>query len=260
MIIKPFRGAQLNRTHPLSRGLEFCVIMNEFGSPASWEHVGKKSVAFNGSPAWSRGELVDIDETDYLSIAGASDAPFLGDITLIWFGVVDTGSEYRHFMGKHATTGGTSNPFDFRTDNAAAPVIALSRANDGYHVWRSSTAITLGEQFMAAVTSVDLDADPTFHYISPTKYFMETVSPWSGSGSGVPTGSGADIRIGRRDDGAVQLDGAIGFAMGFSRILSASEITSLYRDPYQMFAESAVAPWFGDLGAAVERQRMIIMG
>jgi len=54
-------------------------------------------------------------------------------------------------------------------------------------------------------------------------------------------------------------DGIIDWLFIWNRALSAAEVLELERDPYQMFMESAVAPWFGGLGV-VERQRMIIMG
>lgn len=170
---------------------------------------------------------IDITGAGYVSAARASDSPFLGAITLVWIGNADTlgGGTLRHLMGKHASNGATQNPFDFYLD-AGKPTLVRAHNTD-YKVWQSSSTVTAGVRTMVScVTGAAVDDTVTF-------YIDDAAVGGTGSGTagGSPTGSGADLRIGRRADGATQMDGQVEAVLLFGEALTADDIADLWDNP-----------------------------
>ena len=63
---KPIRGTQLNRSHPLARGLVGCWIFNENGGNVVFDLCNKNNGAFVNSPVWAAGRFgsaIDFDST-----------------------------------------------------------------------------------------------------------------------------------------------------------------------------------------------------
>lgn len=211
----------------------------ESGGLVLLDVVSKRVGSFNAmtpadwivSPGRPSGFACNFDGAKFVSAPVADDAPYLGKITIAALARVDTGAAFHHFAGKHTGGGGTQNPFDFRTDNAGTPALFLVRANGGFR-GHSGPAVTLGVWKHYCVTTGTLLEDLPTYYVDgvPTAGVHAL-----GSGTGAPTGSGADIRIGRRADGATQLDGAIGLLAIWRRALSGGEVAEWYRNPWQVF-------------------------
>ncbi len=157
------------------------------------------------------------------------DTNVLGAITICVVANIDTGAAFRAFIGKCLTNGGSNNPFDFRTSNAATPLLILIRANGSGGVVReyAGQATTLGAYRMYSVVCSDglVQTAPTF-YIGSSAQVGSLVG--GGNQNGAVTGSSASLRIGRRPDGAVQMDGIIAYILIYSRALSAGEIAQNY--------------------------------
>lgn len=169
--------------------------------------------------SWS----LDFDgNDDYVNVPAADD-DFLGAITIIWRGTIDTGSAYRHFAGKHTGNGGKANPFDFRTDSAPVPVPVLVRAGTREHVvWSSKEQVLLQSAATYGVTAASpIETAPTFYRngVAGAAPTQRAQTP----GTGPPTGSGADIRMGVRSDNAVKMDGRCESVTIVSRELTADE-------------------------------------
>lgn len=228
----PFGSVRVDRGHPLGQGLEFCVLANEAGGVLHDLVSGRRST-FNDAPTWTtspQGIMLDLDGTDYAEFADIPDAPFLGALTLVYRGTVDTGGAFRHFAGKHAGNGASANPFDFRTEDQASPEMTLVRANTDFHRFGGPTITTTEFHQYAVVAPGVIESAPTF-YIDLT---ATTGIERAGTGTGAPTGSGAAIRLGRRADGAVQQDGQCHAFYAYSRALTAGEIAWLHAEPYAM--------------------------
>lgn len=187
--------------------------------------------AFSGSPTplpITDGMAADLDGSDYFEFAHDDDYNLTGELTLIWRGIVDTGSAYRQFCGKHAAAGDTSNPFDFRTDNAASGLLSIVRANHQRQIWWGP-AVTLGALKTYGVSQgAAIEVAPTFYADAvPTTGTLLT-----GVGTGAAAANTSPLRIGRRADGAVQMDGKIVLVAGWARVLHADEHRAFHNDPY----------------------------
>src|SRR3990167_4956320 len=98
----PFGAAEVDWSHPLARGLAFLSIFNESGSG-----VVDLVTKLGGSPVnapfvtpSADGLGVDLSTNGYYKFPISSDAAFTGDISLVWRGLIRTGSNYRQFMQK----------------------------------------------------------------------------------------------------------------------------------------------------------------
>lgn len=181
-------------------------------------------------PTWITGQIgsaVDFDGTDdYITVTDSSDTKYTGELTLCVWANIDTGGAYRHFVGKHASNGSIQNPFDFRTDNAATPLLTLVRANSSDRPW-VGPSVTLGAwKHYCVVAAATIETPPIFYVDGVST----TGTPGlGGSGTGAATGSGAAIQIGTRADSVVKMDGKIDEVRIYSRMLSANEVAQLYR-------------------------------
>ncbi len=171
----------------------------------------------------SQGKLcLDFETDDFVNIP-MSDANVLGAITLAaWVNVKSVA--LHHFFGKHAGNGATANPFDFRTDTSGND-LALVRANAGGYVLHTGPVIPAVNTWThIGVTSTGVATDDPVFYVNG----IPTVgSVLLGSLSGQVTGSGAPVRLGRRDDGAVQLAGLGDDYRIYNRVLSSKEMRLL---------------------------------
>lgn len=233
MILKPKLITKIEPGHWASKGLVGGCLFNEGGGDLAYDISGNGN---HGTPvsdvSWVAGRVgPSLDFSGgYINIP-APDAPFLGAITIIVYAKIDTGGGYRHFAGKHAGNGANSNPFDFRTTNAATPSLVLIRAKDaGSSVW-DGPSVTLGQWKQYAITQSGLLEESATFYING----FPTVDDPPPTTSGAPTGSGADIRIGDRADSAVTMDGQIDHVFFYNRVLTASEMNHLFINPFQMF-------------------------
>ena len=87
----------------------------------------------------------------------------------------------------------------------------------------SGPAVTLGAYRMySVVCAADIGTNPTF-------YIGTSATTGTGaSGTGAPTGSSANLRIGRRADGVTQMDGIIAYILIYNAALSAGDIATNY--------------------------------
>ncbi len=170
---------------------------------------------------------------DYFDLA-VSDTVFLGTISIIERADITSGGDYRHFAGKHSGNGGTQNPFDFRT-NSSGSALYLVRVNGG-GVEYTGPSTTIGSWKSYGLGAPSAIEDVPDFYVDGSK---TSGTNKAGSGTGAPTGSNANIRVGRRADGAVQMIGAISSVAIFSRKLSDSEFQEEENGPEPI---SLVAP------------------
>lgn len=163
---------------------------------------------------------------DVVTNATMPDSVLLGACTACVVAQLDTGSAFRSFFIKAASGGATNCPLEFRTDNAATPVLVANRSTAAANRSYSGPSVTLGAYRMYSVVYADGNVNTV-----PTFYVGTTATGGggaSGVGTGASTGSGANLRIGRRADGNVQADGIIAYILIYNRALSADEIAQNY--------------------------------
>lgn len=141
---------------------------------------------------------------DYMFGSVTSDSSYTGSITLSVWANIETGAQYRHLMGKHLSNGGADNPFDFRTSNAATPALTTVRANTGNRIY-TGPSVNLGSWAHYVFTHPGALEQAGSFYVNG----VPTISGISGTGTGLPTGTGAPLRMGIRHDGVVKMDGGM---------------------------------------------------
>jgi len=148
----------------------------------------------------------------------------------VWCGVVDTVSDGRHFASKHATNGGTNNPFDFRIEPGTT-LLRCVRANAGGHQEMNGPNLTVGRFTTLAVRHADnlIQTLPDFFVDGVKAAGIAGAS--SGTPTGAVTGSGVDIRIGNRAPGSShQMDGFCAEMRFYNKRISDAAIQAL-QDP-----------------------------
>ena len=189
--------------------------------------------AFTGTltngPTWTTGQVgsaINFDgSNDYVTVTDSDDSKYTGELTICTWANIETAGNYRHFAGKHAAGGGSTNPFDFRTSADNPPKMVLVRANADYRSYDGPNT-TLGQwKHYCVVAPAAIETTPTFYIDGvPT-----TGTASGGGGTGAATGSGAAIRMGSRADATPLMDGSLDEMRIYNRMLSDDEIGQIYR-------------------------------
>ena len=178
-------------------------------------------------PRWGAVPVLDFVTDDFVDVVDSDDTKYTGELTICVWAKIDTGSAFRHFAGKHTGNGTVDDPFDFRTTDDATPLMHIVRANTSRKHW-DGPAVTLGARKHYCVAAPSLiENAPTF-YVDAV---ATTGVAAGGTGTGAPTGSGANIRFGDRADSAVTMDGQMNDFRIFNRILPAAELTEHFLHP-----------------------------
>jgi hypothetical protein len=242
--IKPLLGRQLNRAHPLSRGLVGCWLMNEGVGGKVFDLSNRIEGTFGAgtaSPSWLSGPLgkrLYFDgSNDYISGGTGSDSLQLGssDFTVV-FSVQQTSLHTGYIF---STKNGT--PRYSATTLADGDLLFLIHdgvdgASEGptstpladfklHHIaWRVDYSRTDGFQwFIDGVLDTSRDADPT--NVGSTD-------------SGRPLGIGTRDALDNGSHGKFYMD----YLYVYNRALSATEIASLYAEPFQVFKTIRMLP------------------
>ncbi len=142
---------------------------------------------------------------NYLATTSSpSDTGWLGALSVSVHAYILSGGGYRHFLGKHDGNGSGQNPVDFRTNNDGTPKLVMNRATDADIAGWDGPTVTLNAWRVYGFSQASgVQTTPDF-YINGSKTAGGSTG---GSGTGPATGTNANIRIGQRADGAVQMDG-----------------------------------------------------
>jgi hypothetical protein len=236
--VKPPHGAaELDWSHPLATGLQVLVLFNEGGGLAmdlARRIAGVPTSAPFGTVC-ADGPGADLSGSARYIFPIPVDTPFVGPISLVWRGVVRGTSTFQSFLGKALTNGAFNCPFDFRTSNAATPLVTLIRSNASVTSAPATPlswpAVTLNALKTYAVAQVPpTNVNGAVVYINGVSQGTFGMSP----DVATPTGAGADLWIGRRQDGVVQMDGIVSVCAIWSRALTPVEFLWQHAEPYAM--------------------------
>ena len=161
-----------------------------------------------------------------------------GAMTLVFVMDVDTLSNYGALIAKQGTT--TSNgPYEVRlgagSGDSQISMLRASSANYGTSNASGSNLISAGEKIVRLVIRfTEADEIPIGHaFVNGAKL----------SFGGLPVGRPptdntlATVWIGRRYDGATQMDGRIYYVALFNRAISDTEAQALTQNPWQLYAK-----------------------
>ena len=233
-LIKPVRAMQLNKSHPLSRGLSACWLFNEGCGEQLSDLSGNR---FNipvagGTPEWTSGQngsamYFNNNQTEYLEL-DASPVTSIPCTILAWI-CPDSITEGNYYYPLYIANKNT-------TDQAWG--LLLNYINDG-EVSLITNILVPGRAVSSKCISAGqwhqiagVIASPTDRRCFVDGGNMGTNSVFSGTPSGLNR-----ISIGRAGDSTpgYYYSGKIGCVFVWNRALTKSEIAWLYREPYVMF-------------------------
>ena len=222
------QGAVRIRPYWLGRGLQFLF------NGATYSDIVRNQLleqpvgviprrASNGAYPW---QGPDISGSNYLRVADATIGNITGPLTIVWRGVFDevVGS-YRYILSKAETNGANATPFDIFTDYATGEIYCL-RA--GSYVYRQQNLSTLAQANVNTTIGLMWDSGQLEANFSAFVNRVAQTYTTPVTGTGVVTGNGNSMQIGRRKDGATQLDGSIDCVALFSSALTSAEYLALY--------------------------------
>jgi len=238
---KPGQRVEIDHGHPLANGLVFDAIFNEGGGQYVRDLVTGTYGIGNSSHGWHPNGT-NISGTSYWEFSNIPDTGLLWAITLIWRGNIRTGGDYRHFMGKHGGNGAINNVFDYRTDNSATPLLTLVRSDGGTNSV-TGPAVTLGQFKTYAVS------DPRGNAPTPIVWAIDGIEKGTSASENIARiASNSPLRIGRRADGAVQMDGICEYAKVYRRALTKDQLAWSHVEPYAHIKTVPARTYFLPLG------------
>jgi len=231
MLVKPTRGAVLNPSHPLARGVVAYWLFNEGagGKVFDLSRYGNTGELFGGSQftAGAFGSALEFDGTD--DMVKATDPPDVsGSFTVIAYTFCDDISS-----GNRCIIG-TRSPSEYGIDIKYAGTQLLADVGDGSS-W-------LGTNLKSGVNTVTAGAWYHSAFVADPdgwQYYINAIAKGSGSWSGTPVFSDANHQVvigSYRLAGSEYFIGRIDHIIVYNRALSASEIAWLYREPFAMIS------------------------
>jgi hypothetical protein len=165
-------------------------------------------------------------EIDFLSDSRLN---VLGDITILWDGVFTTTSVLNCLCSMSDSNGTVNTPFDVWV---GSNLYSFGRANaNGWVQWIAFDTVNVGNNRFCFVHKIGDVPKVTTKNITRSMFWNSGTEPPSFS----PTATSTPLRIGRRSDGATQLNGAVNLVAIWSRSLDSYEVNSISENPWQIF-------------------------
>ena len=218
---KPFRGAQIDKTHPLSKGLVCCLIFNEKTGNLVYDLSNNNNNGTINGPDWVTEGLDFVTaNNDYITIGDRASLDISGDHTIIASINTSTNTIRQGIYGKYL-----SPTFSIRGAGGDPGELAYYNTNTG---WKYSTGAIDNNLFSSVGVVVDANAGGNF-YIDG----QDAGGSWVDATTGL-TPNNNDAEIGR-DYALYTLDGILSYVYIYNRALAPWEISWLNREPYVMF-------------------------
>ncbi|MFZ2148721.1 MAG: LamG domain-containing protein [Sedimentisphaerales bacterium] len=225
--LKPTRGICLNRSHPLSRGLVGLWLFNEGSGNKVFDLSGNGNTGtFAGNTVWVPGKFgsaLSFDgTTDYVGVGSNSILILSGSNLSIVASIKTSDIGNRLIFGAYQP----SNPYSGYAFRINASKLGYFSSAFGSWV-EANSSYADGVQHIVAFS---LNGTSCSFYRDGVFDGTQT--------SAAPASYTGNKAIGARNDGNYSFLGTIDFIMIFNRVLSASEIAQLYREPFCMFEEA----------------------
>lgn len=230
-IIKPQRGIQFNKSHPLARGLVGCWLMNEGSGEKAFDLSGNGNHGtFNNDISWVSGRLgpaISIGgDDDYVNLSNDIPAFGTGDFTIAgWVRLSSSVSDGNPCIISRGDTG--SGQWMFRVYHATSSDRRLAFYGDAGTINIKAPQGSFTPDTWHHVTVVRQDG-----YM---RLYQDGKEVAGGSDSSNLSEQATNIRIGEATDYARCWLGEIDCLLINTRALTAFEIAYLYRNPFCMF-------------------------
>lgn len=243
MFLKPSIFTELNRSHPLARGLVGCWLMNEGAGGKVADLSGNKNDAIDlGTVGWTAGRFGGARSYDGISgvteAAGCKNLPTTHGSCVLWIKPYIVGSADGVIFELSDDT--LNNRIILYIGNTGADLyLYITGAGVGDNVWVKTAVDSelYNNVWQQIVVTWDTVADD-YHVYTNTREIMPTDSSSSDNPSGIN-----QLNIASFYDGTVQANMDCDIVFVNNHILSAVEIVSLYKEPFQMFEREQIELW-----------------
>lgn len=224
---KPLLGEQINWSHPLSKGLLGCWLMNETSGGVIYDLSGNK-LNLTTNMGWHGATLLG---GNTLFATHVQDAKFFVPKITISMGLILRETEDDTLWGIMQDT--TFDRWYFRPDNTT--IWASFHAGSGLGSETINfTNLKSPGQVLDTFSSVTLVADG----VNKTLYVDDTFESIAAPRVVTDYSSSPEFNIDRRYDTAFDGTHDYEYCFMYSRDLSTPEVLLLHRDPYAMFQKS----------------------
>lgn len=235
-LLKPPRGTQLNRTHPLARSLGLCWLFNEGAGAKVFDLTGNGRMgALQGVPSWGEGRFGSAlyYDGDDDSVETSSPVITSAPVSLsLWFEADELPSVRAQYgtLLVQRTMGIPYQSFRTLINDVDDRILLLIYNSSGVNtVSIGSDSAVQTDLWYHVVFILDSDCHASMY----VNGLQQTATGYAGS---IYNANGV-LRLGSRTGTADDFRGKIDNVMIFDRVLSASEITLLRREPFCMFRD-----------------------
>lgn len=229
MILKPPRGAILNRTHPLAKGLRSAYLLNEHGGATAFDSANYERGLCSGAYVWDADGWRGTDSNAIItgSVGTGASVQVSVCVSLSYLGYPLHGQA---IIAKRQSWSSSGMMWQF--------------VNDG-SVLRFQSWTTSPPYWVEHHPRGDVVYSVTARSEEKAKLYKNGV--YHSDASAVTTfgtGASAPITIGNVVGGGELYNGTIKFAYIYDRILNAQEVSQFYAEPYAMFESPARRKYF----------------
>lgn len=234
--------ARLDPNHPLYQDIVFAYSAGR--GPHDGCHGPASITGTVNRSTWARGKrVIPADASSFVNFPASADYNTLGGVTIIALIRTTTAIvSQQGLLTRCETGGGTNTPWALLMEGNAK--LALNRANAGFRVWSSPTALSNDTDYAVAVSQgANISVAPRF-YINGAFDTGTPTSLYSGSGTGAPTGNTTSVKLGNRTDLATQSSTFVYDALVLKRVLTDAQIADLSRSVWQVWEPEMPVIWF----------------
>ena len=225
---KPFRGMQINKAHPLAKGLVGCWVMNEATGDKVFDLSGNGNNGIITGSDWVADGLdfgATGDNTKYISISASQiiNLPTNDEFSI----VIDATPNYdADATSAFVAWGGTDDLIYYPNDSSAG--------SGGTRVYWRDVGINHINYAGANLNGIRTQYSYTSLQSNQIGY-QDGIQIGSSNLSTSGAGPFSSFRIGNWADGAQAFGGGIHFVYLYNRVLSPEDVAWLNREPYAMF-------------------------
>lgn len=238
MILKPPQFIQLNKGHPMSRGLVGCWLMNEASGVVAFDSSGHNNKGTLESDthfvAGKHGSALDFDGAgDYVECANSNSLDITDVLTMVACFKTDITATYQRIFDKgwdRYTMGLTPHE-----DGRGFHVSYRNQLGDAHVVYSSGFVYSMNTWYQVAGV-IDSLAKSCKIYINGVLNTQEDFVGTSIKSTSDP------VRLGTQVSQSY-LNGQIDFALIWNRALTPQEILILFNNPFEMFEPEPIELW-----------------
>jgi hypothetical protein len=235
-VSQPQYPVQIDWDNPDARDLRFMYVGSMPIDLVTGQSASISGGASQRTITSAQGAAVgpDLSGSSYLDFGTRPSWNITGPMAFMWRGVFDaTTGAFRCLFSKDSSPGSQVAPFDVYLDSSGSSLACIRAASGQYQRWELARTPVVG-----ALTTIAYNApganiqDQPFFALNGEA--LAGASLTGGIGTG-PAGANTDgLRVGRRLDGATQLDGTVEITAIWARSLSGEEHARVFRNPYSL--------------------------